>query len=111
MEIRHNDLIKGRGLFATKKYKKGEIIYKLCGTVYDYPTRETIHIGSNKHIYDQYGIFINHSFEPTIYIKDTDLIALKDINENDEIVFNYNENELEMANPFYVNGILVKGRL
>ena len=37
-------------------------IYKLKGVIYKEPSRTTIEIGKNKHIDDEYGIFMNHSF-------------------------------------------------
>jgi SET domain-containing protein len=89
---------------------KDEIIYELTGEIFDHPTRESIHIGNNKHIYDEYGIFINHSFTPNIQVNNFFLIAVKDINIDDEITFNYNETEINMANPFKVNDILVSGK-
>ncbi len=51
-----------------QKYTKGERVHTLIGEIYDKPTRETICIGYDRHIYDNYGIFINHSFNPNIYI-------------------------------------------
>ena len=95
---------------ATKKYKIGEIVFTLFGEIYDEPTRETIHIGNNKHIYDKFGIFINHSFTPNIYIDNLNVIALVDINIDDELVFNYNESEINMASTFYADNILVCGK-
>jgi hypothetical protein len=109
MEIRNSKLSDGDGLFSTKKYKIGETVYILSGNTYDKPTRETIHIGNNQHIYDKYGIYINHSFNPNIYVKGYELIALRDIEISDELFFNYNDTEINMANPFYVNDILVCG--
>lgn len=110
MEVRNSNIIEGKSLFATKTYVKDEIIHVLTGKIFDKPTRETIHVGDNKHIYDEYGIYMNHSFEPNTYINDYSVIALCDINIGDELTFNYNENEIDMANPFYVNDILVKGK-
>jgi hypothetical protein len=109
MEIRYSKLTGEKGLFSTKKYKKGELLYILSGDIFDKPTRETIHIGGNKHIYDKYGIYINHSFNPNICIRGSELIALCDIEIDDELFFNYNDTEINMANPFYVNDILVCG--
>jgi hypothetical protein len=109
MDIRFNKEINGKGLYATKDYKKGDIIHILSGKEYNYPTRETIHIGNNVHIYDEYGIYMNHSFNPTTYIDNNKVIALIDIKENDELNFNYNETEINMACPFYVNDKLVSG--
>ncbi len=110
MEIRTSNMVTGKGLFATKKYLKDEIVHTLTGRIFDHPTRETIHIGNNQHIYDDFGIYINHSFTPNIYVNGVNLIALTDIEINDEIVFNYNDTEINMANPFVVNNKLVGGK-
>jgi hypothetical protein len=109
MEIRDSKLTGEKGLFSTKSYEKGEIIYILSGEIFDKPTRETIHIGNNQHIYDKNGIYINHSFNPNIVVRGKQLIALCDINIDEEILFNYNDTEINMANPFYVDNILVCG--
>ena len=108
MEIREGKT--GKGLFAIKNYSKGEIVHTLTGEIFDHPTRESIHVGNNKHIYDEYGIFINHSFTPNIFIDGYLMVALHDIQANDELTFNYNDTEVNMANPFTVNNILVKGK-
>ena len=109
MEVKTSNINNEKGLFATKKYFKGQIVHILNGDKFDEPTRETIHIGDNVHIYDKYGIYINHSFSPNIYVKGPMLIALCDIMDGDEIVFNYNDSEINMANPFVVDNIVVKG--
>lgn len=111
MEIRQSNISNEKGLFATKKYFKDDIVHVLTGEIFDKPTRETIHIGNNKHIYDDYGIFINHSFNPNIYVCKDKFIALCDININDELFFNYNETETTMAEPFYVDGNIVCGNV
>ena len=89
-----------KGLFSDKKYKKNNIIHKLTGSVYDKPSRTTIEIGTNAHIDDEYGIYMNHSFSPNCIIKEGCIVALCDIDENNELTFNYNENETLMACPF-----------
>lgn len=109
MEIRNSKINGEKGLFATKNYCKNDIIHILSGDVYDEPTRETIHIGNNKHIYDEYGIYINHSFNPNIYVNENKIVALCNIMIGDEIVFNYNDTETIMASPFYDDGVLVSG--
>ena len=109
MEIKDSKNISGKGLYTTIKYKKEDIIYTLTGKISDYPTRETIHIGNNKHIYDDYGIYINHSFTPNIYIDNINVVALVDIAADDEVMFNYNETEINMACPFYADNKLVNG--
>jgi hypothetical protein len=109
MEIKINSFNE-LGLFTKKSYKKGDIIFVLEGTVFDAPTRETIHIGNNKHIYDTHGIYINHSFLPTVWIDGIYVKAIVDILESTEITFDYNKNEIDMAAPFYVDGILICGK-
>ena len=111
MEVKNSKQIDGLGLFATKKYNKGDTIFVLKGQETNYPTRESIYVGNNTHILDQMGQYINHSFEPTTQIQGYNVVALIDINENDEITFNYNENELTMAAPFTVNGQQVCGKM
>ena len=111
MEVKNSTQIDGLGLFATKQYQKGDVIFTLKGEATNYPTRESIYVGNNTHILDQMGQYINHSFEPTTQIQDYNVVALIDMNENDEITFNYNENELTMASPFTVNGQIVSGKM
>jgi len=110
MEVRINPIINGKGLYATRIYVKGEIVIVLSGKIYDHPTRETIHIGNNEHIYDEHGIFINHSFTPTTIIMERYVVANTDIEIDDEITFNYNDTEINMAEPFYVDGKAVCGK-
>ena len=66
--------------------------------------------GIGEPIYDEYGIFINHSFDPSVRIESINVIALKDLHDGDEITFNYNETEINMANTFYVGDVLVCGQ-
>ena len=80
------------------------------GELLDSPTRESIHVGKNKHIIDKFGIFMNHSFNPNTEIQGYNIVAIKDINPGDEITFDYNVSEVNMASPFKVNGIDVRGK-
>lgn len=99
-----------KGVYATKTYKIGEIIIELKGELVLKPTRESIHIGHGMHVIDKYGKYINHSFDPNTRIEINKVIAIKEINLYDEITFNYNESEIEMAEPFEVDGIEVCGK-
>ena len=106
MEIGRSTNAEGKGLLLTKSVKSGETVFVLSGEIFDSPTRESIHIGDNKHIYDEFGIFINHSFKPTVKISHKDVVALVDMNPGDEITFNYNDSEINMANPFQDGGCI-----
>ena len=110
MEIRNNPNLNEKGLFSIKEYKKNETVLVLSGEIFDHPTRETIYIGANKHVYDNFGIFMNHSFEPTTKIEGNKVIALRDLVVGDEINFNYNDSEISMANPFYCGEQYVCGK-
>jgi len=109
MEIKKSEFNDGLGLHATEFYKKGDIIFTLTGKIYTKPLRETIYIGNGQHIYDDHGIFMNHSFTPTTRIKGINVCALEDIQPGTELSFDYNESEITMAKPFEVNGVQVCG--
>jgi hypothetical protein len=110
MEIRYNKDLGENGLYTGKAYTKNEVIFVLDGKVFDKPTRESIYVGDGKHIHDKFGQYINHSFNPTVYIDGNKVKALKDIELDVEITFNYNENEINMACPFIVDGTKVCGK-
>ena len=97
------------GLYATKSYKINDIVLVMTGNLLNIPTQQSIHIGDNMHLEDKYGQYVNHSFHPNVKVVSNKLIAIQDINMYDEITFNYNESELEMACPFEDDGVLVCG--
>jgi len=99
-----------KGLYATRTYAIGDVILKLQGKLVLQPTKESIHIGNEMHVIDKYGQYINHSFEPNTQIELNNIIAIKEIKQYDEITFNYNESEINMANPFEVDGYEVCGK-
>jgi len=98
MEIINNNNFKS--LYSTIAYKKNQVILKLSGKILDKPTRTSIEIGKDKHIEDELGQYMNHSFQPTCKIENDCVIALHDIEKGTELNFNYNENETNMACPF-----------
>ena len=92
--------VNGDGLFVNKEYTKGSVIYTLEGYVRDLPDKYSIEISECQHITDKYGVYMNHSFDPTIMIRNRDVVALRDIKMGDEMCFNDNHNETSMACPF-----------
>lgn len=110
MKVKHNKNLGEDGLYTGKTYEEGEVIFVLEGNVFDEPTRETIYVGNGKHIHDKFGQYMNHSFKPSAYIDGREVRALKNIELDVEITFNYNENEINMACPFMVDGIKVCGK-
>ncbi len=100
-----------KALYAIKPFNVGETIRILEGKLVLQPTRESIHIGNGQHVIDKYGKFINHSFKPNTKIELNNVIAIQNIEKYDEITFNYNESEINMACPFEIDGVDVCGKL
>ena len=100
-EIKKNPLGE-EGLFATKNLKKDDVAFMLTGEAVDTSTKYTIQVG-DIHINDDTGRYLNHSCDPNTYInvKDKSVRAVRDITEGEELSFDYNENEFEMATPFH----------
>lgn len=99
------------GIYALKNIIKGEIIFSINGKIVALPSKYSIQTGKiihvepfSKNTQDSTSSwqFLNHSCSPNSFI-DTEtsaLIALKNIAAGDEICFNYNTTEYEMASPF-----------
>lgn len=90
----------GRGVFSKKKMSKNECIWTLEGLVQNAPTRTTIHIGNNEHVDDPFGIYFNHSFEPNCKIQNRNVIALRDIESDEHLTFDYTVSERIISTPF-----------
>lgn len=110
MDIKYSDRVNGKALFSLEKHTKNDVVFILEGEIYDKPTKYTIEISKHEHIIDKWGIFMNHSFNPTTHIVGRNVIALCDIDIGDELNFNYNVSETNMATPFdtpmgYVGGL------
>ena len=96
---------------AAKPISKGEIILKLQGTISASRDKYSLQIDEKKHLHpfsddpkDESSSFrfLNHSCSPNSYfdIPGMSLITLKNINENEEVVFHYCTTEYEMSSPF-----------
>ncbi len=119
------------GLFATKDIREGAIIVYLSNdsTYLPYPTRTSIQV-ENRHLEHYEGGCTNHNCNPNakigIYPRfqganplspwEVDLavllIAKKDIGIREEITFDYETTEEELAEPFKCNchGRWIRGK-
>lgn len=109
MEVKYCERVNGNALFSTKTYEKDSVVFTLKGPIVNEPSKYTIEIGENKHIIDNCGVYMNHSFDPTTRICGKLVIAEKDINVGDELNFNYNTTETCMASPFTIEEGYVGG--
>lgn len=88
-------------VFAKTSLKKDQIIYSLPQEPASLtPSRTSIRV-QNLHVEDNVGRYINHSCQPSCKIDGFNIVALKDLQPNDEITFDYTTNEKSpLANPF-----------
>jgi hypothetical protein len=98
-------------LMTDRQIARDEVVFVLQGRITDEPTKYSIQIDAGKHLepFSPYPDdveslihFFNHSCEPSTYISFDDLTvrALRDLEPGEEVTFNYNTTEYEMANPF-----------
>lgn len=94
-----------KSLHALKNFKAGDVV---CGfDAKEYFTEAnylTIQIETKKHIslYPEFLQFTNHSCNPNIFFNTTTMqvVALRNIEINDELCFFYPSSEWEIAQPF-----------
>ncbi|MHC5735796.1 SET domain-containing protein [Nostoc sp.] len=93
---------KGRGVFATKKFAKGETV--IVGILIEAVPERTIYsvqMDFNLHInLDEPAIVTNHSCDPNTGVRNNqfggyDFVALSDIEAGEEIVWDYETTEYE----------------
>lgn len=106
IEIRESK-IQGKGLFANKDFKRGDIIFIFRGKIIDdwkVTDEESslygpnwVGIGKNKWMdVIAPGVYINHSCEPNCGIKGkVSVTALKNIKKGDEITIDYSITEID----------------
>lgn len=90
------------GLFLNKgPYYTGDVIYTLSGTISENPTQTSIKVSDYNHIEDDWGKYINHNCQPSVQVREFELVALRDLRSGDEVTFNYLKNEDELVVPFF----------
>jgi SET domain-containing protein len=86
---------KGKGLFAKKNFKKGDLIWVLYGDTVNYATDYTIPINEFEKVEPRLamsvGQFMNHSCDPNIHPDKTgrNYLATRDIEQGEELATNY----------------------
>ena len=97
---------------ATQDVAPGEVVLTIEGRETLVASKYSVQISETGHIdIDDPGMieqyperylwrFLNHQCEPNAYLNGRELHAIDEIKEGDEVTFNYNANEYEMASPF-----------
>lgn len=94
-----------KAFFARRTYQPGEVVCEFsAGAILPEPTYLTVQVDIDKHIMLQpeHLQYINHSCDPNVFF-DTytmKIVALKTIEEGDEMTFFYPSTEWDMAQPF-----------
>jgi hypothetical protein len=98
-------------LLTDRPIATDEIVFVLEGEITEHPSKWSVQIGERKHLeplsHDPNDVrslihFFNHSCDPSTCVNFEDLTvrALRDLEPGEEVTFNYNTTEYEMANPF-----------
>jgi hypothetical protein len=102
-------------LVSAETIRTGERIFEIQGRVTAVPSRYSVQIDQDCHIdtgsdhdlqelLDQYcWRFMNHHCEPNAVIRGRTVYAIRSIRPWEEITFDYNTTEYEMAEPFPCN--------
>jgi hypothetical protein len=96
---------------ALRPIKTGEVVFQESGELMHQPSMHSIQISETTHVNTRgEGRFLGHSFNPTCKIRidelsshPIDMVALRDIDENEALTFNYTTTEWDMASPFTDN--------
>jgi len=99
-------------LVAVQPIAEGKTIFRLEGEITAKPTRYSVQIGKTLHldsgsahamddVFDRYyWRFMNHACDPSAVIRGGEVIARRDIAPWEDVTFNYNTTEYDMAEPF-----------
>jgi hypothetical protein len=103
--VRQNISNNQKGFFARQSYQPGDIVIEFSARqIVSEPNYLTVQVGPDKHIllYPEHLQYINHSCDPNVFF-DTyamHIVAVKPIEEGDEMTFFYPSTEWDMAQPF-----------
>ena len=103
--VRQNIANDQKAFFAQRRYEAGEVLAHFsAGEVYSKPSYLTVQVGIDKHIMLQpeHLQYINHSCEPNVFFDTSsmEVVAVREIQEGDEMTFFYPSTEWDMAQPF-----------
>jgi SET domain len=107
-----------KALFAQQSFQPGEMIAEFfAGTIGAEPTYLTVQVDVGKHItlQPEFLQYINHSCAPNVFFDTSamQLVALREIQEGEEMTFFYPSTEWEMIQPFncYCGSVNCLGRI
>lgn len=99
-------------VLAAVPIQTGEVVFRIEGLQVEVPSRFSVQVDERFHIDLAHGAseaeiilhhpwrFMNHSCDPSARIVSREVLALRPILPGDEITFDYDTTEMEMAEPF-----------
>ena len=104
-EVRQKISNEQNALFTLQQFEAGDVIADFsAGTIAAKPTYLTVQVGNRKHItlQPEFLQYINHSCDPNVFFDTTtmQLVALKPLQPEDELVFFYPSTEWRMTQSF-----------
>jgi hypothetical protein len=94
----------GALLSAAIPIAAGEVVFVLTGEIVDTASKYTIQLDEHRHVLTHTSPwrFMNHACRPNVRIdaKRREMIAIRDVAAGEELTFNYNTTEWDMAAPF-----------
>jgi SET domain len=105
-QVRQSLVNQQNAFFALQSFQSGEVIAEFsAGTIAAKPTYLTVQVDVGKHItlQPEFLQYINHSCSPNVFFDTTrmELVALKEIQQGEEMTFFYPSTEWEMIQPFH----------
>lgn len=86
---------RGWGVFAGRRFTKGSVLFQSTGMVIPFQTEHSLQIDWDRHLdADPPACYLNHSCEPNAGVRTgpegfPTFVALRDIEEGEEIVYDY----------------------
>ena len=100
-------------LITKKAFGYGDEVCIVLGEELIQPKRFSVQVAENIHVHVKAPVkFINHNCTGNIQLIERVFVATRAICEGEEITFNYNSSEDDLAEPFFCNncGKLIRGR-
>jgi hypothetical protein len=111
---------------ALEAVAPGEVLLEISGVLVDRPDRYSVQVGEGEHVMPPAAWgpddddaryrwrFLNHSCRPNAAVRGRLLVAVRIIAAGDEVTFDYNTTELEIACPFvchcgHCGGEMIRG--
>ena len=96
-------------LVALRAVPAGQTVLWIDGALTTVPSRYSVQVGPDTHVAPEGGAnvldggvwrYLNHSCEPNARVHGRELVALRDIQAHEDLSFDYNTTEWDMAEPF-----------